>query len=152
AFYSKQVPSPATLHAMAPERRAAIYETAYEFTRYRTQSDKLPREATANLSYSLLQARSRLGTPSGLTPPETPSTRDDEGHPTGRASLSGGRFMDRNFVEFNLRPAYHDLQDPSPGYRTGSQLQFLNAEFRYYLDNDELQLEQFNLVDILSLT
>src|SRR5699024_9626243 len=45
---------------LSPRQHAAVLETAYELIRYRTQSDKLSRKATADLSYALLQARSEI--------------------------------------------------------------------------------------------
>src|SRR5690606_6911560 len=152
SFAQREAPADTTMAPFAPERQAALLEATYQFTRYRTLSDKLPREETAGLAYSLLQARSRVPAQSPLVPPQTPETRDDQGHATGRATLGFGRQASRNFIALELRPAYHDLQDSAPGYRPGSQLQFLNTDIRYYLDRDELQLERLDVVNILSLT
>ncbi len=152
SFVAKAAPNHSELTQLAPERQAALLEATYQFTRYRALSDKLPRQETAGLSYALLQARSRTPTHSPLVPPAEPATRDDQGHATGRASLGFGRQVSRNFIELQLRPAYHDLQDAAPGYRPGSQLLFLNTDLRYYLDRDELQLERLDVVSILSLT
>lgn len=150
-FSRRQLPGPETLAPLPRDRQAAVLDAAYELTRYRTLVDKLPRNETAGLSYSLLKERARLPVRASQEPLPTPPVRDDQGHATGRASLAGGRGGDRNFLQLDLRPAYHDLHDPAPGYRNGSQLQFLNTELRYYLDKREIQLEQINLVDILSL-
>jgi hypothetical protein len=78
--------------------------------------------------------------------------RDDQGHPTARITAIVGHYGQRNYLDLAFRPAYHDFSDPAPGYRPGSQLQFLNTELRYYLDSDELKLRQLNVVDIISLS
>src|SRR5699024_6425479 len=147
-----QLPSAQATVALSPRQRAAVLETAYELIRYRTQNDKLSRKATADLSYALLRARSKIPEESGLLPLTTPRIRDDQGHPTARITATAGRYNHRNYLDLALRPAYHSFSDPSPGYRPGSQLQFLNTELRYYLDGDELELEQLNVVDIISLS
>jgi hypothetical protein len=147
-----QLPDAEATAALTPDRRAAVLETAYELVRYRTQSDKLPRQATADLSYALLQARSKIPKSSGLREPPIPKVRDDQGHPTARITAIVGHYGQRNYLDLAFRPAYHDFSDPAPGYRPGSQLQFLNTELRYYLDSDELKLRQLNVVDIISLS
>lgn len=151
-FNQRALPSEKQWSALPAPRQAAVLDASYELVRYRSLSDNLPRESTAPLSYQLLKERSRLAAVTAASRPEPPVVRDDQGHPTARASLMGGRYHDRNFLSLALRPAYHDLNDPAPGYREGSMLQFLNGELRYYFDDDELQLEQLKLVEILSLS
>lgn len=151
-FNQSSLPTDERWAELPQPRQAAVLDAAYELIRYRTLSDRLPRERTAPLSYQLLKERSRIPATSSVNQPAPPELRDDQGHPTARASLMGGRYHDRNFLSLALRPAYHDLNDPAPGYREGSMLQFLNGELRYYFDDDELQLEQLKLVEILSLS
>ncbi|ADE15592.1 conserved hypothetical protein [Nitrosococcus halophilus Nc 4] len=147
-----QLPDGEAIEALTPDRHAAVLETAYELVRYRTQSDKLPREVAADISYELLRARSKIPESSGLLAPPMPAVRDDQGHDTARITAIAGRYGQRDYLHLAFRPAYHDFSDPAPGYRPGSQLQFLNTELRYYLKNGELELEQLNIVDIISLS
>ncbi|ADJ27837.1 conserved hypothetical protein [Nitrosococcus watsonii C-113] len=149
---SQQLPSEKATADLAPERYAAVLETAYELMRYRAQKEELAREATADWSYELLQARSKLPESSSLSTAPRPKVRDDQGHPTGRMMAMAGRQGHRPYLGLSLRPAYHDFSDPAPGYRLGSQLQFLNAELRYYWESNQLELEQLNVVDIISLS
>lgn len=149
---NRQLPEQEAAAALPPERYAAVLETAYELVRYRTQSDKLSREATAELSYALLQARSRIPEASGLQDAPTPKVRDDQGHATGRVTAIAGHYRQRPYFQLSLRPAYHDFADPAPGYRPGSQLQFLNTELRYYWESNQFELEQLNVVDLVSLS
>jgi len=138
--------------ALTDEERARVLDTTYDYVRYQSEADGWPREHAAPLSHNLLRERSRIrGVDASDGPPE-PAIRDDQGHDTFRASLSGGRLGDRNFTELTLRPAYHDVLDPPAGYRSGAQLQFLRLDARLYTDNDELQIEQLTGVEIRSLS
>ncbi|MFN2360513.1 MAG: DUF4105 domain-containing protein [Marinobacter sp.] len=134
------------------KERARVLDTTYDYVRYQSEADGWPREHAAPLSHDLLRERSRIrGVAARSNPPE-PAIRDDQGHDTFRASLSGGQLGDRNFTELTLRPAYHDVLDPPAGYRGGAQLQFLRLDARFYTDNDELQIEQLTGVEIRSLS
>ena len=138
--------------ALTDEERARVLDTTYDYVRYQSEADDWPREHAAPLSHDLLRERSQIrGVETQDEPPE-PAIRDDQGHGTLRASVSGGRMGDRNFAELTLRPAYHDVLDPPAGYRGGAQLQFLRLDARLYTDNDEVQIEQLTGVEIRSLS
>ncbi|TGN40535.1 Lnb N-terminal periplasmic domain-containing protein [Marinobacter confluentis] len=134
------------------EERARVLDTTYDYVRYQSEADGWPREHAAPLSHDLLRERSRIRGVDAQEGPQEPEIRDDQGHDTFRASLSGGRLGERNFTELTLRPAYHDILDPPAGYRGGAQLQFLRLDARLYTDNDELQIEQLTGVEIRSLS
>ena len=138
--------------ALGNEERARVLDTTYDYVRYQSEADGWPREHAAPLSHELLRERSKIRGIEALDGPPQPAIRDDQGHDTFRASLSGGRLGERNFTELTLRPAYHDVLDPPAGYRGGAQLQFLRLDARLYTDNDELQIEQLTGVEIRSLS
>lgn len=138
--------------ALNDEKRARLLDTTYDYVRYQSEADGWPREHAAPLSHELLRERSQIRGVAGQDGPPEPAIRDDQGHGTFRASVSGGRLGDRNFTELTLRPAYHDVLDPPAGYRGGAQLQFLRLDTRLYTDNDELQIEQLTGVEIRSLS
>ncbi len=137
---------------LSTAEKAEALETAYELQRFRTIDEKLPREISAPVSFALLRERGEIDLLTNPRKPEAPQIRDDQGHDTLRIGLFGGRFADRNYAAFEWRPAYHDLDDPLPGYRQGAHLQFFNTQVRWYGDNDEVQLEHFKFVEIISLT
>jgi hypothetical protein len=140
------------VNVLNDKERARVLDATYDYVRYQSEADGWPREHAAPLSHDLLRERSHIR---GVTPqngPPKPTIRDDQGHETFRASLSGGQLGDRNFTELTLRPAYHDVLDPPAGYRSGAQLQFLRLDARLYTDNDELQVEQITGVEIRSLS
>lgn len=135
----------------SPGSRSRILVAAYDYIQYMAVDAHWPRSTVAPRSFALLNARSHLP-PSGSTPPPVPPVRPDQGHPTFRASLSGGRQDRQNLVQLSLRPAYHDLLDPPEGYRKGAQLQFLRLDARYYAHNDSLRLDRLVPVEIRSLS
>lgn len=138
--------------ALNDEEQARVLDTTYDYVRYQSEADGWPREHAAPLSHDLLRERSRIRGVVARKGPAEPAIRDDQGHDTFRASLSGGRIGNRNFSELTLRPAYHDVLDPPAGYRGGAQLQFLRLDARLYTDNNELQIEQLTGVEIRSLS
>lgn len=133
-------------------QQAAVLDATYEYVRYQSEAEEWPREQVAPLSHSLLLARSQLPQTSTPPSPPEPEVRDDQGHDTFRASLSAGRWGERNFNELTLRSAYHDVLDPPAGYRAGAQLQFFRLDARRYTDNNELQIEKLTAVEIRSLS
>ena len=135
-----------------PEERARILDTSYEYTRYDTVKAKRGREETAKLSHQLLMARARLGQQPALKPPAPPAVRDDQGHDTVRLGARVGQVDDNDFIELDIRPAYHDLTDIPDGYPEGSQLRFLATRLRYWKEDNELDVEEFTLIDINSLS
>jgi len=137
---------------LTPIEAAEALETAYELHQYQSLENKLPRSVSAPISLALLRQRGRLPIQSEPRLPPTPTVRDDEGHDTLRLGLFGGQFDDDTYVAFKWRPAYHDLDDPLPGYRPGAHLQFFDTEIRGYFHNQELQLETFKFVEIISLS
>lgn len=144
-------PQAPALTARSPASEARVLIAAYDYIQYMAVDAHWPRRIVAPRSFSLLTARSHLP-PAHTTPPPTPAVRPDQGHPTFRASASAGRQDHQNFVQFTLRPAYHDLLDPPEGYRNGAQLQFLRLDGRYYPHNDSVRVERLVGVEIRSLS
>ncbi|MDX1693995.1 MAG: DUF4105 domain-containing protein [Ketobacteraceae bacterium] len=132
--------------------RARILDTSYEYSRYDTVSAERSREETAALSHRLLMARARLGQQPSLPPPQAPAVRDDQGHDTVRLGARAGQVEHRDFIELDIRPAYHDLTDIPDGYPEGTQLRFLATRLRYWTKDNDLDLEELTLIDINSLS
>lgn len=134
------------LTALPLPQQAEALELAHEFSAYRNdQGDDAP------LLHTLLQARSKLSvTTPKLTAPG--GARPDQGHNTGRLSLMAGRAAQQNYQELQLRPAYHDLLDPTAGYAEGAQIAFFTLALRHNSTTDQTRLQQFTPVEIVSLT
>jgi hypothetical protein len=126
-------------------QQAETLEMAHEFAAYRSGADDGP------MLHTLLQARSALA----VTTPKVNApagTRPDRGHNTGRSSLLAGREAQQNYLELQLRPAYHDLLDPQAGYADGAQIAFFTVALRHNGTTDETRLQNFTPVEIVSLT
>ncbi len=115
------------------------------------------REVIAQAEYqprllALLNARSRLGLPPTreAADPPLPPARPDRGHPSARLSIGGGAQRDGGFAEVGIRPAYHDLRDPSAGFLPGSQIEFANIVLRWYEHEQRVVLHRFDVVDLKS--
>ncbi|MDR2877943.1 MAG: DUF4105 domain-containing protein [Chromatiales bacterium] len=160
----------AVLTAEVPlARQALLLETAYALLRHETARGQYEAKVAALRSRELLLARSRLpqefaesassdagdGESSSAIDDwtlTTPAVRPDQGHPTRRIALGGGRDGGENFFSLVLRPAYNDVLDPPGGYAEGAQINFLDIGLRYNTESDHARLEYVALIDVLSLT
>jgi hypothetical protein len=135
-----------------PMDRSRIFELAYDYSRYRALQTPAVRDEHTGQSYQLLAARSQLP-PGNVWPAiRRPTSRPEQGHRTTRLALGVGRQDGRSFISLRFRPAYHDILDPLPGYARGAQINFLDFRGRYFPGDNDLELDQFTVIDILSLT
>ncbi|MGR2116032.1 DUF7840 domain-containing protein, partial [Salmonella enterica] len=91
----------------------------------------------------LLAQRSQIEVPKQRQEPIRPEKQPVEGHHARNLSLNMGEIQGQKFVELGHRQAYHDLIDPQAGYRTGTQLLFLDGSLQYR--DDKLKLEHLDL-------
>lgn len=139
------------LQRLPSDRRAAALEAAYEYVRYEYAKGRRDRGDAAQQSRALLLARSALDVPAQLGDIPTPAVHPDRGHDTVRLALGAGEKDTRRYTELKLRPAYHDLLDHDGGYTEGAQINFLDFTLRYYDQTDDLVLENFSAIEIVSL-
>jgi hypothetical protein len=149
---AEQAVQPVSEGSETPADKSRIFELAYDYSRYRALQTPSVRDEHTSQSYQLLAARSQL--PAGNVWPAItrPKSRPEQGHRTTRLALGAGRQDGRSFLSLRFRPAYHDILDPLPGYSRGAQINFLDFRGRYFPDNNSLELDQFTVIDILSLT
>ena len=81
---------------------------------------------------------------------KSPAIRDDEGHESERITLAYGVLDDDQYIDLELRPAYHELVDPSVGYPLGSELVFSSGALRAYHEGD-VKLDHYTLIGIQSI-
>lgn len=158
----RQAPARASLtgprmQALTPLEQAHVLDLAFEYLDYERLEGKRDKKAVASRLLALLGARSRLQvTDPPLTVPR-PAVRPDAGHRSGLAAFGYGQRDGQTYAELRLRPAYHELMDPQGGYVRGAQINFLDLRLRRYQGagpaaRDQLRLEQFTLLNIVSLT
>lgn len=139
------------LLALTMQQQAAVLEVADNYLRYQLMTKKIDKSAAADIGYQLLLARSRLDAPRTIQLPEPPKVRDDEGHLSARFSIGAGYDRHDFFSTFKIRPAFHDLIDPLPGFKHGSQIEFFNTDFRIS-NKGTSTLEKMDLLNIQSFS
>jgi Domain of unknown function (DUF4105) len=134
-----------------PARQAAVLEVSADFVTYEMRTGAQSRDEAAGRALALLAARSRIRT-DAAAPPIEPPVRPDLGHGSARIGAGIGTRDGRLFQSLSLRPAYHDLADPQPGFVEGAEIDFLDLELRHYEDHSLLTLERLDLVRIRSFS
>jgi len=141
---ARLTPEDETITRMPLATQAETLELAHEYADYHQDDNQ-------QQLHLLLQARSQLNIISPIV--NVPGgTRPEQGHGTGRSSISLGREDQHNYQQLELRPAYHDLLDPTPGYADGAQIAFFSLGLRHDNRADTTRLQYFIPVDIISLT
>lgn len=75
------------------------------------------------------------------------------GHGSRRLGLGSGHQEGRGwFHSLDMRLALHDLADPGLGYPETASIEFLPAQFRYYVESPKLELERFSLITVSSIS
>ena len=141
-----QLQSP-TFKALPKDRQALIIDAAYRLERYRANG--LERDTSrSQRSFELLRAINQNPAPElQVEQPELP----ENGHESRTWQLGAGSRDDTAFAEHGLRMAYHDLNDNSPGFPLGAQIEILQLKLRQY-EGNHWQVQQLDLANIRSLT
>lgn len=143
-------PGDVAVSQLPGERRAEVLELADQYLTYLQRPEGIGDRVAQPRSRQLLLARSSA--PSLEVPPlAAPEVRPDQGHLSARVQLGAGVDDRMAIGELRLRPAYHDLLDPEPGFNRGAALQFFDLALRQTAGQG-LRLQYFNPVDIQSLT
>jgi hypothetical protein len=133
----------------APGDAARTYDLAVEYLQYLYSRQELSREVYTERLLALLAARSAAGGIQAAAGP--PPARPQDGHGSNRLQVGAGFRKDEPFQELRFRFAYHTLLDHQAGYPEGAQIVFADTALRYYVEKRQLKLQQFDLVDIVSI-
>ncbi|MFO7839355.1 MAG: DUF4105 domain-containing protein, partial [Desulfosalsimonadaceae bacterium] len=137
---------------IAPAKKIRMLDLAVEVIQYRYVNKELDQNDYRSQLMDVLRARSRLGRPDKDWQDNIPVPRQpDRGHESKRASLGFGVKNGDAFYELGLRPALTDLTDTDYIHNQGAQIEFFDLRTRYYPESERLTLEQFDLVDIVSI-
>ncbi len=148
-----RAPDEATLDELSRDDRAAALDVAYELLHNDLLAGVVPRDAMATRARALLLARSRIGAANTRDPrliAHAPRVAPQDGHRSARAGLASGISHDGAFVEARLRPALHDLVDPSGGYTAGAEVRFLDTAVRWHPRRHRVSLHSLTLVGLVS--
>ena len=141
------------LSSLKENRRGYVLQSAHDLLRYKTGFYRDQPEEVKNKEREILLALNEIKgidlesnyEPPNLIPPH-------EGHRSTRLGLGWGINEEDTFEELNLRPALHDLEADPTGFDEGSQLEMFHFRLRYINDRKKLNLEEFTLIEILSLS
>ncbi len=112
-----------------------------------------PGSDAAALKQALLVRRAALGVSSPVLEVSPASAPVHLTHGPSRLGIGLGVYSSGTFfLQYDFRPALHDLGDPPAGYPETFHLEFLPARVRFDLgDDNRLGLERFSLVNVWSL-
>jgi hypothetical protein len=146
--------SPQTVREMSvtPEEKMKTLDLSAELLQYKYARKEIEKTDYLKQFLPVLTARSALGIQDAGAYTVAPPTPPEQGHLPGKFSLGAGYRTDSYFTEIGWRAAYHDLLDPDEGYAEGAQINFFDIRGRYYFKEDSLKLQQFRLIDIVSLS
>ena len=88
--------------------------------------------------------------------PHYPAPEDQmpqRAHGSRRLGFGSGYDQQRGyFHSLSFRLALHDLADAGHGFPDGSEIEFLPARLRYYIESPKLSLEELSLIRVKSIT
>lgn len=138
--------------------QAQVLEVSISYLRYLVIKKKQRSPENRTKSLAILSARSRIPLQDVFDPIEEPELRDDQGHQTHRVTAAVGKQSGEEFIDLNMRIAYHELMDLPDGFIRGGQIEMgaltLRGIKRKSSDGGAdiaLQLQKFSLINILSL-
>ncbi|MFW1859846.1 DUF4105 domain-containing protein [Acinetobacter defluvii] len=130
------------------EEQAKILEMAYDDLYLVLISKKIESKVAQPKLRQILNLRSQMNQPKQRQDVIRPQQDPVQGHHAKNIAVNIGEVQGQKFAEIRLRQAYHDLLDSQGGYRTGTQLSFLDAAFQYR--ENELKLEHFDFLSVNS--
>lgn len=128
--------------------QAKILEMAYDDLYLQFISRKVDTDFAQPQLRQLLAERSQIQVDKQRQEPTRPLKQPVEGHHARNISVNVGEVQGQSFVELGHRQAYHDLIDPQAGYRTGTQLLFLDGSVQYR--DDKLKVEHLDFLSVNS--
>jgi hypothetical protein len=146
---------------ITPEQRARVIDAAINFIQYKSYQDRKANDDLNSEMHALLVRRSQLPVDNANVPqPHPPPVSPDLGHGPARFGISGGyRHSDedttetynQSFLELSIQPGFHNLLSAESGQAPNSQIDFLNLRARYETKSESWRLQNFTLIDIISL-
>lgn len=133
------------------DEKIRMLDLASEYTQFLYTDRQLSPEDYRPRFLKTLKARAALGKGDDLASLIPVPDHPEAGHAPAKLSLGKGAQNDDLFASLYLRPAYHGLLDNDAGYTRGAQIEFLNLEIRRYPERDRLELQNVDIVEVLSL-
>ena len=132
-------------------QKIRINDYVIGYIQYQFAKRKLSRCDYQQILLQALKVRSKLGTlPENYYHLEKPEPPENV-HSSRRLGIGFGKHENRYFHEYSFRFAFSDLIDTDYDKELGIQIELGKTKFRYYSDDHELELESFEIADIVSL-
>jgi len=128
--------------------RAKILEMAYDDLYLQFVSRQIEANYAQPRFRQLLGLRSQIEIDKQRIEPQRPKVGPEHGHNARKWSIDFGEVQGEKFIQLGHRQAYHELRDPQGGFRTGTQLLFLDAAIQWR--NDALKFEHLDLLTVNS--
>ena len=128
--------------------RAKILEMAYDDLYLHLTSRKAEGSFAQPRLRQLLVLRSQIPLEKQRQDAARPHADPSKGHHARNLSFKAGEVQGDSFIELGHRQAYHDLIDPQGGFRTGTQLMFLDGSIQYR--NEQFKLNHFDFLSVNS--
>ena len=140
-------------HDLSRENKIIIIDLIIEYVGYLYSKKKLDQSEYQKIFLSSLSLRSKLGTIDkdkiySVPKPPMPNTV----HDSNRLGIGFGNSRDLSFYEMIYRPAFCDLLDTDYGKNNGVQIKFFDLRFRYYPSRHRLELDNADIIDIISIS
>ena len=132
-------------------QKADVWETAYQFVQYQWVAKKLELQDYRKQSFDILRARSVYKNKSSIAELEKGKS-PLLSHKSKRLVVGVGEKNKDVFEKIELRPAYQSLTDNDYGLIRGAQINFLNSDWRYYNKYNKLVLQEFDVLNIRSIS
>lgn len=133
------------------EEKVRMLDLASEYTQFLYTDRQLDPKDYRPRFIQTLKTRAALGKGDDISAQVPVPAHPEDGHAPAKATIGVGLQNDDAFASLYLRPAYHGLLDNDTGYTRGAQIEFLNLEVRGYPGRDRFELQNVDLVEVLSL-
>lgn len=127
-----------------------IAALAYKYLRYQNATEARKPDIVKR-SYQLLELLNSYPADINVDASVPLPSPPNKGHKSKRWVIGYGETMDKQYLDLGFKMSFHDLEDNQSGFLQGAQINIGVLNFRIEED-DGLQLNQFDIVDIFSLT
>lgn len=143
-----EITTSAEFLAIDAAQQKNIVDVAYKLIRYR-QGTGMRDETASRNGYQLLEKLNQYASTEKMA--SHSSNQPENGHLSSRMTFMAGAQDETAFAEFAYRMSFHGLDDNVSGFLQGAQINLGNLQVRAY-HNESVQVQQFDVVDIFSLT
>lgn len=141
------------------KKQDIMLDAAYRYLRFQ-QNDNGHSDLNAKNSFLLLNAINKTDNFEAINVAFSDSQRPEKGHLSKRFDIMpGSRDLNfennanntqQNYLQMQFRMSFHSLEDNIKGFLEGAQINIGSIAVRAY--EDKVQLQQFDLIDIFSIT